>query len=92
MNGYDIISGNVSDIIDEENIYIEPRRDGVDRVRERPARKRIRIHRIKLDDVVWLTGRFSRKLLESILWRRNVTCRIKSLGRGGAIFADVYLS
>jgi len=92
MDGCDIISGKVSDIIDEENICIEPSREGEDRSRKCPARRRIRIRRIKLDDVVWVTGKFSRKMLDAILRGRNVTCRIRSLERGGTALADVYLS
>lgn len=91
MNERDIIAGKVSDIVDGESIYIETRHDGGNRGRENAARELVRINRIKLDDVVWLTGRFSRKLLETILWRKTVTCRIKSRGRGGAIVADVFV-
>lgn len=92
MSDIDIIAGKVSDIVDGRNIYIKPRQDGGNHGREDSRGDLLHINRIKLDDVVWLTGTYSRKLLETILWHRKVTCRIKSRGTGGTIVADVYLS
>lgn len=92
MNEDSVIAGEVSDIIDGETIYIEPLHDGENRDRQYAARELVHINRIKLDDVVWVTGRYNRKLLETILWNRKVMCRIKSREIGGAIVADVCLA
>ncbi|HSM00219.1 MAG TPA: hypothetical protein VK944_08860 [Candidatus Limnocylindria bacterium] len=92
MSENDIIAGEVSDIVDGENIYVEHQHDRGNRNRMCAAKELVHINRIKLDDVVWLTGTYTRKLLETILWHRKVTCRIKSREKGGTIFADVYLS
>jgi hypothetical protein len=92
MSGIDIIAGKVSDIIDGGKIYIKPQQDGGNHGREDSRGELVHINRIKLDDVVWLTGTYSRQLLEKILWHRKVMCRIKSREKGRTIVADVYLS
>ena len=92
MSEIDIIAGKVSDIIDGGKIYIKPQRDDGNHGREDSRGELVHINRIKLDDVVWLTGTYSRQLLETILWDRKVMCRIKSRDKGRTIVADVYLS
>jgi hypothetical protein len=92
MSEIDIIAGEVLAIVDGGNIYIKSQQDGENRGREDAPGELVHINKIKLDDVVWLTGTYSRKLLETILWHRKVICRIKSREKGGTIVADVYLS
>lgn len=88
-----MITGKVARVVDAQSILVEPRRSGwARRLPGRRQRQMVRIRRIRLGDVIWLTGTYTRKMLEATFRNRQVTCLIRSREKGGAIVADVYLS
>ncbi len=87
------ITGKVAKVVDAHSILVEPRRSGwARRLPGRRHRQMVRIRKIRLGDVIWLTGTYTRKMLEATFRNRQVTCLIRSREKGGAIVADVYLS
>lgn len=92
MSGNRQITGKVSTVVDGEKVCIEIGGIGKKARRNRNGRELIRIRRIKLDDVVWVTGVFTKALLEKLVGGRDVTCKITSRDDTGTIVADVHLA
>lgn len=91
MPGRDFVIGNVTDVIDGETLDITVDRTSEEKKHEFGDRKNIRIHRIWLTDIVWLTGVSTRSQIEKMLKGKRILCSIRTPEQGGKIVADVHL-
>ncbi len=91
MTGRDFVIGNVTDVIDGETVNITVDRTGGIRRRPFRGKEKIRINRLRLTDIAWLTGAFTRSQAEKMLKGKQVLCLVRSHDAGGLIIADIQL-
>lgn len=91
MPGQDFVIGNVTDVIDGETLNITVDRTSEEKKRETGGSENIRIHRIWLTDIVWMTGVSTRSQIEKMLKGKRILCLIRAQEQGGETVADVHL-
>jgi len=91
MPAQDFVIGNVTDVIDGETLNITVDRTSEEKKYESGGRENIRIHRIWLTDIVWMTGMSTRSQIEKMLKGKRILCSIRTQEQGGKIVADVHL-
>lgn len=91
MPGRDFVIGNVTDVIDGETLNITVDRTSEEKKRDVGVREIIRIHRIWLTDIVWMTGVSTRSQIEKMFKGKRILCSIRKQEQGGKLFADVHL-
>ena len=93
MVGRDFLIGNVTDVVDGETISMTVERTGGGKrygYRYKDQEK-VRIKRLKLTDIAWMTGVLTRPQVEKMLKGKQILCLIRSRDPGGSIIADVQL-
>lgn len=91
MPGRDFIIGQVTEVIDGETFRMKVDRTGEKNRLAYKDRERIRIRKIKLTDITWMTGVFTKSRLENMLRGKKVMCLISSRDGVGKLIADVQL-
>lgn len=91
MRTRDFIIGNVTDVIDGETIHMTVDQTGGGKWVQYGEQERIRIKKLRLTDIAWLTGAFTRSQIEKMLKGKQILCLVRSREQGGKIIADVQL-
>ena len=89
MSAKDFLIGNVTDVVDGETIRMTVDRAGGRRMHGYKVQEKIRIKKLRLTDIAWMTGVFTRPQIEKLLKGKQVLCLIRSRDPGGTIIADV---
>lgn len=87
----DFLIGNVTEILDGETFRIAVARVRGKNIHRYENEERIQIKRLRLHDVAWMTGVFTKPKLERMFKGKQVLCRVNSRDRRGRIEADVQL-
>ncbi len=89
----DYIIGNVTDVVDGETIGMTVDRTGGGKTYgyKYKVKEMIKINRLRLTDVAWMTGVFTRSQIERMLKGKQILCLIRSRDPGGNIVGDVQL-
>lgn len=93
MAGRDYLVGKVTGVVDGETINVTVDRigGGEGNGHRYNHEEKIRIKRLRLTDIVWMTGAFTRPQIEKMLRGKPVLCLIRSRESEGSILADVQL-
>lgn len=91
MTGREFIVGNVTDVFDGETIRLTVERIGGKKEHAFNDQEKIRIKKLRLTDIAWMTGVFTKPQIEKMFKGRQVLCLVKSRDQGGKIVADVQL-
>jgi hypothetical protein len=91
MAGRDYIIGDVSDVVDGETIHMTVDRTGGGKTYGDSDLAKVQIKKLRLTDIAWLTGAFTRSQIEKMIKGKRILCRIKSRDQGGKIIGDVQL-
>lgn len=83
--------GNVTEIVDGETIHMSVQRTHEGRRLGNEEQEMIRIRKLRLTDIAWISGSFTRSQIEKMLKGKQVLCLIRSREQGGKIVADVQL-
>ena len=91
MAGRDFIIGNVTDVVDGETIRmkVDLSASGARFGCRYQDQENIQIRRLRLTDIAWITGAFTRPLVEKVLKGKKILCLIRSRKPGGNLVADV---
>jgi len=91
MSERDFIIGKVTDVIDGETFRITVDRTGGKNRHGYKDQEKIHIKKIKLTDITWMTGVFTKSKIEKMFRGKKVLCLIRSRDQAGKIIADVQL-
>jgi|GEM_PF-6904792 len=93
MGRRDFLIGNVTEVVDGETISMTVERTGGGKRYgyRYNVQQNIQIKRLRLTDIAWMTGIFTRPQIEKMLKGKQILCLIRSRDPGGKIIADVQL-
>ncbi len=91
MSARDFIIGNVTDVVDGETIRMTVDRTGGKKSSRYKDQEKIKIKKLRLTDIAWMTGVFTRSQIEKMLKGKQILCFVRSRDPGGNIIADIQL-
>jgi len=87
----EFIVGNVTDVIDGETLCVTVERNGGRNTYEYKEQETIKINKIRMTNIAWMTGVYTKSKIEKMFKGKKVLCLIESKDLSGNIMADVQL-